>query len=135
MDLVEPIPTTLEGHLRRELQPGELLMVFLSADIDADGKFGDSWLALTDERLLILHPNGGTPDIRAIPLRDIRRVRTRNYVGNGTLMVELADRNEELVRFSQGAYYKFSSVPQVVEAAMEARSNRLTTMSTTNRHH
>ena len=119
MDLVEPIPTSLAGPLRQELQPGELLMVFLSADIAPDGQFGTSWLAITDERLMVLRPNGGTPDLQTIPLSDILRVRTRNYVGNGTLVVELAEGNKELVRFSQGEYYKFSGVPQVVEAAME----------------
>ena len=94
-------------------------MLLLAADIDPDGQFGDSWLVLTDERLLVLHPNGeGGPDTETIPLSSIEKVHTRNYVGSGVLVVELADETRELVRFSQGAYYKFSSVPQAVEAAL-----------------
>lgn len=94
-------------------------MLLLAADIGPDGRFGDSWLILTDERLLVLHPNGeDRPDTQIIPLSSIEKVYTRNYVGSGVLVVELADQTLELVRFSQGAYYKFSSVPQAVEAAL-----------------
>ena len=52
MDLVEPIPDELEKHLRQALEPGELVMVLLATDLDSEGRFGDSWLALTDERLM-----------------------------------------------------------------------------------
>ena len=94
-------------------------MVLLSADIAPDGQFGESWLALTDERLLVVRPNGSAPSFETFPLSEIQRVRTKRYVGSGTLVVELVDRSVEVVRFSQGAYYKFSSVPQVVAAALE----------------
>ena len=94
-------------------------MVLLSADIASDGQFGESWLALTDERLIVVRPTGGPPTFETFPLAQIQRVRTKRYVGSGTLVVELVDRSVEVVRFSQGAYYKFSSVPQVVEAALE----------------
>ena len=93
-------------------------MVLLSADLDADGRYGDNWLALTDERLLVLHANGGAPEIESVALDDVQRIQTRNYVGNGALLVELPTGTKELVRFSQGNYFKFSAVPQIVEAAL-----------------
>ena len=75
--------------------------------------------ARPDERILVLHTNGqGRPDIETVPLQSIQKIQTRNFVGNGVLSVELPDRTVELVRFSQGAYYKFSGVPQAVEAAL-----------------
>lgn len=118
MDLVEPIPKRLEPHIRAELHPGELLIILLAADIRPDGQYGDSWFALTDERLLVFHPNGADkPQILQLNLSEVQKVQTRNYVGNGTLVVELADETVELLRFSQSAYYKFSSVPQAIEAA------------------
>ena len=119
MDLVEPIPPELEGHLRRKLRPGELLMVLLSSDISQQGRFDSSWLAMTDERLMVLRSNGaGMEELEEVPLADIEKVRTRSYVGNGTLVVDLPGESREIVRFSQGAFYKFSAVPQVVEAAL-----------------
>ncbi|MFH1566706.1 MAG: ABC transporter ATP-binding protein [Gemmatimonadota bacterium] len=119
MDFVEPIPPALEPHLRRELRPGELLMLLLASDLLPDGRFGESWLVLTDERLMVLRPNGaGPPEIESIPLQQVDRVGTRNYVGSGVLVADLAEETRELVRFSQGAYFKFSGVPQVVEAAL-----------------
>ncbi len=118
MDLVEPIPERLEPHIRNELQPGELLIILLSADIRPDGQYGDSWFALTDERLLVFHPNDSDkPQTLRIGLDEVQKVQTRNYVGSGVLVVELADETVELLRFSQSAYYKFSSVPQAIEAA------------------
>lgn len=118
MDLVEPIPKTLEAHIRNELQPGELLIILLSADIRPDGQYGDSWFALTDERILVFHPNDtDKPETVRISLGEVHKVQTRNYVGSGALFVELEDETVELLRFSQSAYYKFSSVPQAIEAA------------------
>jgi ATP-binding cassette, subfamily B, bacterial len=118
VDLVEPIPSELEEHLRRELNPGELLLLFLSADILPDGQYGASWLALTEDRLLVFQPNGeAQPHIQSVPLDKIEKIQTRNYVGNGSLRVDLPDESLDLVRFSQGAYFKFSGVPQAVEAA------------------
>lgn len=118
MDLVESIPERLEPHIRAELTPGELLLILLAADIRPDGQYGDSWFALTDERLLVFHPNGSDkPKTLRIGLDEVQRVQTRNYVGSGALVVELAEETVELLRFSQSAYYKFSSVPQSIEAA------------------
>ena len=118
MDLVESIPKTLEAHIRDELQPGELLIILLSADIRPDGQYGDSWFALTDERILVFHPNDtDKPETVRISLGEVHKVQTRNYVGSGALVVELEDETVELLRFSQSAFYKFSSVPQAIEAA------------------
>lgn len=118
MDFVEPIPEELEPYIRDELQPGELLMVLLAADLQANGMYGKSWFALTDERLLVFYPNGGSqPDVRRIALGEVQKIQTKNYVGNGALVVELEKETVELVRFSRSAFYKFSGVPQVVEAA------------------
>ncbi len=118
LDLLEPISQNLEPHLRRALHPGELLLALLSADLDLDGKFGENWLVLTDERIIVLHANHGTPRIEAWPLADVQRIHTRSYVGNGSLVIELPDGLHELLRFSQGSFFKFSAIPQVVEAAM-----------------
>ena len=118
MDLLEPISPGLDPHLRRELNPGELLLALLASDLDLDGRYGESWLALTDERLLVVHANGGDPEVRSWPLEQVRQVHTRSHVGSGSLMLEMPDGTHELVRFSQGNYFKFSAVPQAVEAAM-----------------
>ncbi|MDA0335287.1 MAG: ABC transporter ATP-binding protein [bacterium] len=118
LDLLEPISQDLEPHLRGAMHPGELLLALLSADLDLDGRFGENWLVLTDERIIVLHANHGTPRIEAWPLADVQRIHTRSYVGNGSLVIELPDGLHELLRFSQGSFFKFSAIPQVVEAAM-----------------
>jgi len=118
LDLLEPISQDLEPLLRRELHPGELLLALLVADLDHNGQFGENWLVLTDERILVIHANAGSPRVDAWPLADVTRIQTRSYVGNGSLVIELPDGLHELVRFSQANYFKFSAIPQVVEAAM-----------------
>jgi ATP-binding cassette subfamily B protein len=115
VNLVEPISPEIATRLRGQLQPGELLLVLLSADITPQGRYGQSWLAFTDERLLVLHHDG---QVASIPLRQVQRVHSKNYVGNGALLAELADETVELLRFSPSIYYKFSSLPQVVSAAL-----------------
>lgn len=127
MDLVEAIPEKLAPHIRGELKHGELLMILLAADIRADGQYGNSWFALTDERLIVFQPkNDGQVDIRHIPLEQVERIQVRNYVGSGALLVELENETVELVRFSPSAYFKFSSVPQAVEATGLTREHEET---------
>lgn len=125
MDLLEPISQELEPRLRRELNPGELLLALLVADLDQDGQYGENWLVLTDERLLVIHANRGTPRVDTWQLRDVQRIQTRSYVGNGSLVIEVADGLHEVLRFSQANYFKFSSIPQVVEAAMASPDLRI----------
>jgi ATP-binding cassette subfamily B protein len=115
VNLVEPISPEIAARLRGQLHPGELLLVLLSADITPQGRYGQSWLALTDERLLVLHQDG---DTAIFPLQQVQRVHSKNYVGNGVLLADLADETVELLRFSPSIYYKFSSLPQVVSAAL-----------------
>ena len=115
--MVEPIPDELEGNLRSHLNVGELVLMLLCADLRADSVYADSWFVLTNDRILILQP-GGEPEFESINLTDIQGIYTRNLVGNGALMVELPGQTRQLVRFSHGAYYKFSGVPQAVEAAL-----------------
>ena len=117
MKLVEPIPDELELRLRSHLNVGELVLMLLAADLRADGFYADSWFVLTNDRILIFQPQG-EPELQSFPLGDIQRIYTRDLVGNGSLMVELATETRQLVRFSHGAYYKFSGVPQAVEAAL-----------------
>lgn len=119
MELVEPLPPELVPFLRTQLQPGELLLVLLSSDLQLDGRYGETWFALTDERLLAIYPqDGAAPRLESLPLHQVIRAQTRNYVGNGALGVELEDGTVELVRFSHSVFYKFSVVPQAVEAAI-----------------
>jgi ATP-binding cassette subfamily B protein len=102
-----------------------LLLALLVADLDRDGRYGENWLVLTDERILVLHANGGAPRVDTFPLAEVKRIQTRSYVGNGSLVIDMPDGMHELVRFSQGNYFKFSSIPQVVEAAMASPTVRV----------
>ena len=122
MDNVEAIPKDLKPELMKELGSGELLIILLSADIRSDGNYGKSWFALTDERILVFEPKKdqlGKFIIKQISLEDIGRVYVRNYVGCGALLVDLKEETEELIRFSLSAYFKFSSIPQAIEAATD----------------
>ena len=122
LDNVESIPKDLEPVLRDTLGSGELLIILLSTDIRSDGNYGERWFALTDERILVFEPNinpSGLENfsLKQITLEDVGRVYVRNYVGCGALLVELEHETEELIRFSLSAYFKFSGIPQAIEAA------------------
>ena len=122
LDNVEPIPKDLKPELMKSLGSGELLIILLSTDIRSDGNYGQSWLALTDERLLVFEPEKEQPEkfkIKQISLEDIGRVYVRNYVGCGAILLDIQEETEELIRFSLSAYFKFSSIPQAIEAATD----------------
>ena len=64
----------------------DYLLLCAYADIDAQGRFAREWIALTDERVLLL--NEETLRAESVPLLDIRDSQTEPLVGGGRLVIQ-----------------------------------------------
>ncbi|NQU43858.1 ABC transporter ATP-binding protein [bacterium] len=101
------LPEDVTNWLRDWLGSGERVVSFVFSDIETDGRFGERWAFLTNERLLVLSPNGkpGRSDLQLeIPLIEVEEGYIREYVGSGDIVVACADKGHVLVHFSLGSH-------------------------------
>ncbi|MCG3180289.1 MAG: Vitamin B12 import ATP-binding protein BtuD [Phycisphaerae bacterium] len=108
MECVQDIPEDLSPRLTQMLPPEDRRRVCLFGDVDLQGQYGRCVLAADDERLFF-GPQGanGDGELAMVPLRDIRGLELRNYVGNGSLVVVRESDSLEVARFSQSMLDEF----------------------------
>ena len=84
MPLKEPLPKELLGLLpaNGESEP----RVSVVTDLNEETCYAVRWLAVTDDRILVMEPNGGSPHVALeLPLNQITEVKTRPLVGAGLI--------------------------------------------------
>jgi hypothetical protein len=83
MPLSQTLPAALR-HALAAINHGEQPVISAATNLTCDGCFGEEWLVITGERLLVFAPNGGTPEARLdIRLADIKAPRADALVGGG----------------------------------------------------
>ena len=75
-----------EKILDSRLSLAEAELTHARSDLAADGSFGDRWIVLTSERLVIL-PSSGDETGSELPLADVVSARAKNAVGGGELEI------------------------------------------------
>src|SRR5438445_10984075 len=84
----DPIALSAEAReqVARALAPGEEIQVAAEADMALPGVFTPTWLVLTDRRLAVLSPNGGTAHTQVeLPLEPGLKLNKREYVSSSLL--------------------------------------------------
>jgi ATP-binding cassette subfamily B protein len=99
------------------LAPEETVLLSVATDIDDERRYGDKWLVMTPQRLLVFSPNGdGTSHLSTeVPVKPIESARAENLVGNGSFEVRYDGRTVELLRYSSSLAKKFAAVARAVE--------------------
>src|SRR5205823_6051309 len=106
-------------QVNRALGPGEEIQVAAEADMALPGVFTPTWLVLTDRRLAVFSPNGGTAHTRVeVPLEPGLRLNKREFVSNSLLEAEAADAAIPLLRYTHAR-------DEAMERALSAIQERL----------
>ncbi len=122
---VSALPNDIRAWLDQTLRPRERVAACLFADIREDGRFGESWTFLTDQRLFKLAQNGAPdrPETQIeIPLNEIEDGYVREYVGSSELIVRTRDRGYEVVRFSLASYQEASDLCYRIRELTDGRA-------------
>ncbi len=111
MPLIDPLPSTLRATLGLRDNDDAPLRIALVTDLAPDGRFGESWLMITNDALQVYDPPSA-PETNwklriSFPLADLTAARTDSLVGGGTLVVVAGQRTVELVRFSNARQHVF----------------------------
>jgi len=110
MPLVEEAPKDLDAELNR-FNKREDLVALIATDICFDGRLGEEWLALSPERLAVFSKNGSEFRKRLdLPLAEIKSASVDGLVGGGALVVTLAGRSVEVLRYTNARQKPFGRV-------------------------
>jgi ATP-binding cassette subfamily B protein len=84
--LIETLPKPLEEALGANNGGTDDLVATIASDLTLDGEFGEEWLVVTKDRLLVYEPNGGTPSPRVdVLLTELKSPRAEALIGGGAL--------------------------------------------------
>ncbi|NLW50490.1 MAG: ABC transporter ATP-binding protein [Candidatus Brocadiaceae bacterium] len=123
---VEALPDDVVEWLRGVLHPDERVAACLFADITSDGSFGESWVFLTDRRLIVMSPNGRQGEAAItfdLPLEAITGAEIREYVGSSGLVISTEEKGYEVAHFSLGSHYEAADLCNFLRAIVEGRGS------------
>ncbi len=115
MPLIETLPQPLEETLNADNGGEDNLVIAVAADLTLQGTFGEEWLVVTKDRLLVYAPdgapNGEQPTPRVdVPLTELKSPRADSLIGGGALQATVNDEIVELIRYTNAKQRKFSRV-------------------------
>src|SRR5207253_1851902 len=101
----------LEEALAANHGGSENLIAAVPADLTPHGSFGEEWLVVTKERLLVFQPNGGQPTPRLdLPVAELKSPATDSLIGGAALHATLDGQVVEIVRYTNARQRQFSRV-------------------------
>src|SRR5713226_3138861 len=102
------------------------IVIAVAADLTLQGAFGEEWLVVTKDHLLVYQPGDDRPSLRLdLPLAGIKSPVADSLVGGAALQVTVDGEPIELVRYTNARQRTFSRVAKYladVAAAHETRA-------------
>ena len=104
-------PDNIRKAVENTCNENESVLLWLKTDINTSGNFTETWVAVSSDRLLTVHPDGGTPEIdRSYALKDLTKVNAVNRTGYVALEVETQQTREDVARASNARAGTFHQV-------------------------
>ncbi|HEY3269419.1 MAG TPA: ABC transporter transmembrane domain-containing protein [Armatimonadota bacterium] len=124
MPLQENLPESMEPLLPTDARDADgKLKVTVAADLDEDGRYAERWLAVTDDRVMVMEgvdADGNASKVALdVPLDSITGVKTQSLVGSGVLEATVDGQPVEIVRYSNAMVGKFNRVAAVLNAEVK----------------
>lgn len=107
----------MKERLNGVVRPEEELLLCVSADVAEEGRYGERWVVMTPERLLVAEKrNGSVAAVKDIPVSRVKSARAEPLVGAGVLEVTLDDgRHEELTSYTSSLNREFAWAAKSIE--------------------
>ncbi len=120
MPLTEQIPDWLEQALK-DLGIGRSnLLAAVASDLSIDGRFGQEWLVLTADRLLVFDAKETGPSKRLdISLSQLKAFRVDSLIGGGALCAETGGTTIDVVRYTYAKEFRFGRIARYINEWIE----------------
>ncbi len=90
------------------------------ADLATDGRFGERWVVLADDRVLTVASEDGEARVqRDLALTDIDEFKLESLVGGGVLQAVVDGREVDLISYTNALSKRFADVRTQLEAALK----------------
>jgi ATP-binding cassette subfamily B protein len=119
----EQIPETVHT-LVEQRYPGAEVKVSARSDLRSDGAFGDQWLLLAGDRVLVCHDGEVTRVSADLPLAEISSFEIDNLVGGASLRAVMNGQRVDLLPFSNALADRFGRVREQLNAAAKGKPIR-----------
>jgi ATP-binding cassette subfamily B protein len=118
--LIEELPASLKASLEQVIDLGKLT-VSLPSDIALDGKYGQSWLLVTDTHLYVVDDaSSASAPVYTIPLEDIEGLKLRHFYGNALIEVTTKSRTFDVIRFTNTRSEDFLRAVKVISESVRS---------------
>jgi len=108
------VPEKIEEVLENKF-PGEERLISLQTDITSKGIFGEEWLFLTRNNVIVARESDGVAGVvLQIPLKTITDVRAVNMVGGGALEIESGGRVQRVLLYSNAKALDFTGAARAI---------------------
>lgn len=102
--------------------PGAEIRLAAVSDLSGDGSFGERWLVLAGDRVLVCAPDGAARGpVVDLPLTDISEVEIENLVGGSVLRAVIRGQRVDLISFSNAAADRFGRLRMQLDAAAKGK--------------
>ena len=123
---LEALPPEVDTKLQNIKPPEEQPHIQVATDLGDDGSFGEQWLVVTDERLLVI-PTEGADGVVEVPLKVIIETRIEELVGAGRLEVEHGAGEPTYLYYSNSLSPKFVEVAEAIKQLTKGEAPTLPT--------
>ena len=123
---LETLPPEVDTKLQNIKLPEEQAHIQVATDLIDDGSFGEQWLVVTDERLLVI-PTEGADGVVEVPLKVIIETKIEELVGAGRLEVEHGKGEPTYLYYSNSLSPKFAEVAEAIKQLTKGEAPALPT--------
>ena len=123
---LETLPPEVDTKLQNIKPPEEQTHIQVATDLIDDGSFGEQWLVVTEQRLLVI-PTEGADGVVEVPLRVITETKIEELVGAGRLEVEHGGGEPTYLYYSNSLSPKFAEVAEAIKQLTKGEAPTLPT--------
>ncbi|MFB3880677.1 MAG: ABC transporter ATP-binding protein [Armatimonadota bacterium] len=119
----EQLPQSIRAAVN-QLHPGAEVRVSARGDLRDGGAFGDQWLLLAGDRLLVCTDGEASQVTADLPLADIASFEIDNLVGGASLRAVVNGRRIDLIPFTNALADRFGRVREQLDDAVKGKPIR-----------
>ena len=123
---LETLPPEVDTKLQNIIPSEEEARIQVATDMIDDGSFGEQWLVVTDERMLVI-PSEGADGVVEVPLKVITETKIEEFVGAGRLEVEHSEGEPTYLYYSNSLSPKFAEVAEAIKQLTKGETLTLPT--------
>ena len=124
---IEELPPAVSARLKAVNGSPDAIQIQVASDMIDAFSYGERWLVVTDERILVLPPDSPNADVD-IPISSVSEVITDDLVGGARLEVKCVEGGIPLrIYYSGGQIPKFAEVARGIERIAAGKQNDLPT--------